>query len=61
MTPWELGIPFEEVCFPAEDGATLRGWWLTRPASERAIIGLHGYRGRRADLLGIGGALRRAG
>jgi fermentation-respiration switch protein FrsA (DUF1100 family) len=61
LTPWELGIPFEEVCFPAEDGSTLRGWLLTRPESARVIVGLHGYRGRRTDLLGVAAALWRGG
>jgi dipeptidyl aminopeptidase/acylaminoacyl peptidase len=61
LTPWELGIPFEEVCFPAEDGSTLRGWLLTRPESARVIVGLHGYRGRRSDLLGVAAALWRGG
>ena len=61
FTPWELGVPFEEVSFPADDGATLRGWLLTRPESRRAIVGLSGYRGRRSNLLGVGSALWRAG
>jgi fermentation-respiration switch protein FrsA (DUF1100 family) len=61
LTPWELGIPFEEVCFPAEDGATLRGWLLTRPESDRVVVGLHGYRGRRSDLLGVAASLWRGG
>ncbi|MCC6629733.1 MAG: alpha/beta fold hydrolase [Chloroflexi bacterium] len=61
FTPWEFGVPFEDVAFPAVDGALLRGWWLACPESRRVIIALHGYRGRRADLLGVSSALWRAG
>jgi dipeptidyl aminopeptidase/acylaminoacyl peptidase len=61
FTPWEMGATYEEVQFPAEDGAVLRGWLLTRPESGRAVVGLAGYRGRRPDLLGISSGLWRAG
>ena len=39
----------------------LAGWWLRRPESDRVIVGCHGYRGRKSDLLGIGAALWRHG
>jgi len=26
VTPWELGVPHEEVSFRTEDGLLLRGW-----------------------------------
>jgi hypothetical protein len=28
VTPWELGISYEEVAFRTKDGLLLRGWWL---------------------------------
>jgi uncharacterized protein len=35
VTPWELGIPYEEVTFRTEDGLLLRGWWLPHPRAKR--------------------------
>ncbi len=61
MTPYELGVPFHDVSFPTVDASLLRGWWLERPDSRDVIITCGGYRGRRADLLGIGTALWRSG
>jgi len=61
FTPFEFGAPYESVAFPTGGGATLRGWLLPRPASRRVVIACGGYRGRRADLLGIGMALWRDG
>jgi fermentation-respiration switch protein FrsA (DUF1100 family) len=62
FTPWELNVPWEDVAFPARGGAhELRGWWLPQPALERVIIACGGYRGTKADLLGISGQLWHAG
>ena len=61
FTPWEMGITYEDVEFPAEDGATLRGWLLTRPDSDRVIMCLTGYRSQRSDVLGAAAALWRGG
>jgi len=61
MTPYELGAPYQDVAFPTVDATLLRGWWLERPDSRGVIIVCGGYRGRRADLLGIGTALWRSG
>ncbi len=61
FSPWEMGVPYEDIAFPADDGSILRGWFLPRPESNRVLVGLSGYRGQRADLLGIGTALWRAG
>jgi len=61
FTPFEFGAPYESVAFPTGGGATLRGWLLPRPESRRVVIACGGYRGRRADLLGIGMALWRDG
>lgn len=62
ITPHETGATFEEVAFPAREGEhSLRGWWFPNPASKRVIIGCHGYRGGKFELVGIASALWRAG
>ena len=61
VTPWELGIPYEEVAFGTEDGLLLRGWWLPATEAERTVIALHGHRGARHHCVGIGAALWRRG
>jgi uncharacterized protein len=61
VTPWELGIPYEEVAFSTEDGLLLRGWWLPAPEAKRTVIALHGHRGARHHCVGIGAALWRRG
>lgn len=44
-TPAEVGLPFEEVTFPATDGLKLCGWWIPASGSDRAVIILHGHGG----------------
>ncbi|PLS83492.1 MAG: hypothetical protein CYG59_00970 [Chloroflexi bacterium] len=61
FSPWEVQVEHERVSFETEDGVTLRGWWFTRPDSHHVVIGLHGHRGSKTDLLGIGSGLWRAG
>ena len=61
VTPWELGIPYEEVGFRTEDGLLLLGWWLPAPQAKRTVIALHGHRGARHHCVGIGAALWRRG
>ncbi len=62
MTPFETGADFEEVAFaPLVGEYLLRGWWLPCPETDRVIIGCHGYRGSKAQLVGIGTILWRAG
>jgi fermentation-respiration switch protein FrsA (DUF1100 family) len=61
VTPWELGIHYEEVTFRTEDGLLLRGWWLPHPRAKRTVITLHGHRGARHHCVGIGAALWRRG
>jgi uncharacterized protein len=62
FTPYELGVPGEDVTFPPERGDHyVRGWWLPRTESQRVVIACTGYRAKRADLLGISSALWRAG
>lgn len=62
LTPFETGVPFEDVRFPADGSDHLvSGWWLVRPETNRVIIGCTGYRSRKSDLIGVSSALWRAG
>src|SRR5215470_12521006 len=54
MTPFETGATYEEVAFaPASGEHLVRGWWFPRPETARVIIGCHGYRGSKSELIGI--------
>lgn len=61
ITPWELGVPHEEVSFSTEDGLTLRGWWLPNKNPKRTVVAFHGHRGEKHHSVGIGAALWRRG
>ncbi|HEV7129353.1 MAG TPA: alpha/beta hydrolase [Ktedonobacterales bacterium] len=62
FSPFELGIPYEDVTFPPELGDHyVRGWWLPRPETTSVVIVCTGYRAKRSDMLGISSALWRAG
>ena len=62
MTPFETGADFEEVTFaPVSGEHVLRGWWLPRPETDQVVIGCHGYRGGKSELIGIATILWRAG
>lgn len=61
FSPFEVGVPSEDVEFHADDGVRLAGWWLDNPDSETVVICCHGHRGMKADMLGIGSGLWRAG
>lgn len=60
FTPFETGVPFENISFITEDGVELRGWWL-QGCGSRVVIGLNGRMGTKSDLLGVGTYLNRAG
>lgn len=61
MSPFEIGADAEDVTFTSSDGVRLAGWWFDQPGSERVVIVCHGHRGSKADLLGIGPGIWRAG
>jgi fermentation-respiration switch protein FrsA (DUF1100 family) len=62
MTPFEMGADVEEISFvPARGDYILHGWWFHRPATRRVIVGCHGYRGSKSELIGIATLLWRAG
>jgi len=44
-SPGEYGLNYEAVEFKATDGLTLRGVWIPRQGSDKAVIILHGHRG----------------
>ena len=61
VTPWELGVPHEEVSFRTEDGLLLGGWWFPSSEAKRTVIALHGHRGARHHCVGIAAAMWRRG
>lgn len=62
MTPFETGAEHEEIVFLSRSGDhDIHGWWFTRPETNRVIVGCTGYRGSKAELIGISTALWRAG
>ncbi|HEU5366932.1 MAG TPA: alpha/beta fold hydrolase [Ktedonobacterales bacterium] len=62
FTPFEFGVPFEPVEFaPASGEHTVHGWFLACEGTQRVIVLCPGYRGQKADLLGIGMHLWREG
>ncbi|WP_392508081.1 alpha/beta hydrolase [Naumannella halotolerans] len=61
FTPYEVGVPSEDVSFASADGTPLHGWWFDQPGSEQVVICCHGHRGSKADLLGIAPGLWRTG
>ncbi|MGI8968447.1 MAG: alpha/beta hydrolase [Chloroflexota bacterium] len=61
FSPWELAVPHEDVSFTADDGVTLRGWFMRCPGARTCVIGCAGHRGAKHELLGIGSGLWRAG
>ena len=61
FTPFEAGIPFQGVVVPAADGTRLAAWWMPQGQRDRVVICCPYYRGHKSALMGIAGALWRAG
>jgi pimeloyl-ACP methyl ester carboxylesterase len=62
FTPFEFAVPFEPVEFaPARGDHLVHGWFLAHDETPRVLILCPGYRGTKADLLGIGMHLWREG
>jgi alpha-beta hydrolase superfamily lysophospholipase len=62
FSPFEMRVEgYEHITFGTADGLNLIGWWLPRPESRHVVVGLAGHRSPKADLLGIGSGLWRAG
>ena len=41
-SPDEVGLPFEDVTFPAEDGLTVSGWLIPQTGSKTAVVMIPG-------------------
>ena len=62
FSPYELGIPAEEVEFLSKDGKhTVNGWYVAQPGATTTLILSPGYRGTRTDVLGLCALLWKAG
>ncbi len=62
FSPFELGLPAEEVTFPPLYGDHLvNGWYVACPDATTTIILSPGYRGSRSDVLGLCALLWKAG
>ncbi len=61
FSPFELQLEHERISFPTADGSLVEGWLLPRPDTNRVVIAVSGYRGRKEDMLGISSHLWRNG
>ena len=62
FSPFDLNLPAEEVTFaPLYGSHQVSGWYIPHPQASTTIIICPGYRGKRADVLGISAHLWRAG
>ncbi len=62
FSPFELGLPAEEVTFaPLYGDHAVNGWYIPFPDATTTIIVSPGYRGSRSDVLGLCALLWRAG
>lgn len=57
--PSALGLPFEDVSFPASDGVRIAGWKIPGWPGRPWIIACHGLGANRQDLLEIAAGLYR--
>ncbi len=51
--PEATGLPYEDVVLTTSDGLHLKGWFFPQPASDKAIVGLHGYPADKGDILPV--------
>ncbi|WIG58018.1 MAG: Hydrolase, alpha/beta fold family [Ktedonobacterales bacterium] len=49
--PHSVGMPVREVHFAASDGVRLAGWLAMASPNAPSVILVHGFKGRRADML----------
>ncbi len=47
----QVGIPVQDISFPASDGVRLRGWLAVADRHAPTIILLHGFKGTRVSML----------
>ena len=63
-TPAAVGLEFEEVSFPAQDGLRISGWYLPAPfpaETQGVIVCCHGYPQNRLEMLPYAQFLHDAG
>ncbi len=51
VSPGSLGIPYEDVRCPAEDGGSLHGWWMPGTPGAPVLILLHGWENNAGRLI----------
>ena len=56
-----LGLAYEDVSFKAEDGETLRGWFVPAVSADVGVITVHGLGANRLEFLGDTKMLHDAG
>lgn len=62
FSPFELGIPAEDVTFPSlHNDYQVNGWYVPHPEATTTIVVSPGYRGSRSDVLGLCALLWKAG
>lgn len=61
FSPFEVGAEARDISFTTSDGVPIAGWLLPRDDSDHIVIVCHGFRGSKADMLGIGPGLWREG
>lgn len=52
-TPAAIGLPFEAVKIPSEDGIALDGWYVPSPQARATLLFLHGNAGNIGDRLDL--------
>lgn len=48
QTPADEGLDFQEVGFESTDGLVLKGWWVYKDNSSRAVVLVHGLEGNKS-------------
>jgi len=61
LSPRDMNLPYQEVCFLSRDGVRLRGWWIPAPAPCGVAVLCHGYLMNRCEPLPIARQLWQAG
>lgn len=61
FTPFEIGVPAENVTFTTADGIQIAGWWFDDQDADTVVICCAGHRGSKSNMLGIGPGLHKRG
>lgn len=62
-SPADVGLQFQEVTLPTENGKSLFGWYIAanRTGSAPVVVAIHGWGGNAETLLPLAGPLHQAG